>query len=237
MNDLGLFYYGRGRYQDAEKILGQMTELVPDNSSGYTNLGAAYWMDGQYANAAINYERSLALRPTASAYSSLGTVYFFQDRCSEAVPLMEKASQLLPKNDQVWGNLGDVYGCDPNGKGKAAEAYRRAVQLGEGRLSVNPNDAEALGRVALYLARLGDRNDALAKIRRALQLAPASRSVAWHAALTYELVNHREQALQSVRAALLAGQPIQEVSHEPALAKLRVDPRYSQLIGDRAKTR
>ena len=29
---------------------------------------------------------------------------------------MEKASEILPKNDQVWGNLGDVYGCSPNGK-------------------------------------------------------------------------------------------------------------------------
>ena len=237
MNDLGVFYYRRGRYQDAEKILQRTTELVPDNSLGYTNLGGTYWMDGQYANAAISYEKSLALRPTASAYTSLGTVYFFQDRCSEAVPLMEKASQLLPKNDQVWGNLGDVYGCAPNGKEKAAEAYRRAVQMGEGRLSVNPNDAEALGRVALYLARLGEKNDAMVKIKRAVQLAPASRSVAWHAALTYELANQREQALQSVRAALLAGQPVQEVSHEPALAKLRMDPRYAQLMVDRtAKT-
>jgi tetratricopeptide (TPR) repeat protein/TolB-like protein len=233
MNDLGLFYYGRGRYQDAEEILQRMTELVPDNSSGYTNLGAAYWMDGQYAKAAISYEKSLALRPTASAYSSLGAVYFFQDRCSEAVPLMEKAVQLLPKNDQVWGNLGDVYGCAPNGKRQAAEAYRRAVQLGEGRLSVNPNDAEALGRVALYLARLGEKNDAVVKIKRAVQLAPASRSVAWHAALTYELANQRDQALQAVRAVLKAGQPVQEVSHEPALAKLRADPRYAQIVVDR----
>jgi len=237
MSDLGLFYYGRGRYQDAVRMFQRVTALVPDNNSGYTNLGAVYWMDGQYANAAISYERSLALRPTAAAYSSLGTVYFFQDRCSEAVPLMEKASELLPKNDQVWGNLGDVYGCAPNGKGKAVEAYQRAVQLAEGRLAVNPKDAEALSRVALYQARLEQRSDAVVKIKRAVQLAPSSRSVIWHAALTYELSNQREQALESIRAALQAGQPVQEVSHEPTLAKLRADPRYARLMADRgAKT-
>jgi serine/threonine protein kinase/tetratricopeptide (TPR) repeat protein len=233
MMDLGLFYYGRGRYPDAAGIFQRMTELVPDNSSGYTNLGSVYWMNGQYANAAISYEKSLALRPTASAYSSLGTVYFFQDRCSEAVPLMEKASDIQPKSDQVWGNLGDVYGCAPNGREKAAQAYRRAVQLGEERLKVNPNDAETLGRVALYRARLGDRNNAVVTIRRALQLAPTSRSVAWHAALAYELAGQRELALASVRAALQAGQPVQEVSHEPALAMLRSDPRYAQLMAGR----
>jgi tetratricopeptide (TPR) repeat protein len=234
MNDLGLFYYGRGRYQDAIKIFQRMTELVPDNSSGYTNLAAVYWMNGQYTNAAISYEKSLALRPTASAYSSLGTVYFFLDRCPEAVPLMEKASEILPKNDQVWGNLGDVYGCSPNGKEKAAQAYRRAAQLGEERLVVNPNDAEALGRVALYRARLGEKGDAVVKTRRAVQLEPTSRSVVWNAALTYELAGQRELALESVRAALQAGQPVQEVSHEPALAKLRSDPRYARLMADHA---
>jgi tetratricopeptide (TPR) repeat protein len=152
------------------------------------------------------------------------------DRCSEAVPLMEKASQLLPKNDQVWGNLADVYRCSPNGKDKAEQAYRRAVQLGEDRLAVNPNDAEALGRVALYRARLGESADAIAKTKRAVQLAPTSRPVAWHAALAYELAGQRELALELVRAALKLGQPVQEVSHEPALAKLRLDPRYGQLM-------
>jgi serine/threonine protein kinase/tetratricopeptide (TPR) repeat protein len=234
MSDLGLFYYSRGRYPDAAAIFQRMTELVPGNSSGYTNLGAVYWMNGQYTNAAISYEKSLALRPTASAYSSLGTVYFFQDRCSEAVPLMEKASELLPKNDQVWGNLADVYGCSPNGKGKALKAYRRAVQLAEERLAVNPNDAEVLGRVALYEARLGGKTDAVVKTKRAVQLAPTNRSVEWHAALTYELTNQRELALESVRTALQAGQPVQEVSHEPALSKLRADPRYVQLMADHA---
>jgi tetratricopeptide (TPR) repeat protein len=230
MDDLGLFYYGRGRYREAEDIFKRMTELVPGNSSGYTNLGAVYWMDGHYTDAAISYEKSLSLRPSASAYSSLGTVYFFLDRCTEAVPLMEKASGIQPKSDQVWGNLGDVYGCSSNGKDKAAQAYRRAVQLGEERLAVNPKDAEALGRVALYQSRLGEKADAVAKTKRAVRLAPTSRSVAWHAALTYELAGERELALQSVRSALEAGQPLQEVSHEPALANLRLDPRYARLI-------
>jgi Flp pilus assembly protein TadD len=216
------------------KIFQRTTELVPDNSSGYTNLGAAYWMDGQYKDAAISYEKSLALRPTASAYSSLGTVYFFLDRCAEAVPLMEKATGILPKNDQVWGNLADVYMFAPNGKEKAAQAYRRALHLSEALLLVNPKDAEALGRTALYRARLGEKSEAVVRIRRAVQLAPTSRAVIWNAVLTYELADQRDAALESVRAALQFGQPMQEVSHEPALAKLRLDPRYAQLAAEHA---
>jgi tetratricopeptide (TPR) repeat protein len=224
MNDLGLFYYRRGRFQDAEPVIRRITQLFPDNSSGYSNLAAVHWMDGQYTKAAPSYERSLALRPTASAYSSLGTVYFFMDRCAEAVPLMEKATELLPRNDAVWSNLGDVYVCSPNGQHKAAEAYRHAEQLGQERLSINTNDAETLGHVALNEAHLGNTKDAIAKAKRAVKLAPSSRSVAWHATLAYELAGQRDLALEALRAALRAGEPAWEVEIEPALKNLRAEP-------------
>ena len=229
-NDLGLFYYRRGRYMDAEPVIRRITEIVPDNSSGYTNLGAVYWMDGKYAEAAASYEKSLALRPTASAYSSLGTVYFFLDRCAEAVPLMEKATELLPRSDQVWGNLGDVYACSPNARDRAAESYRRAAQLGQERLKVNPQDAETLSRVALYAARLGNKADAIAKTKESVKLAPSSRSVAWHATLAYELAGQRDLAFEALQAALRAGQPTQEIEREPTLKDLRSDARYARLM-------
>ncbi|MBV8841418.1 MAG: protein kinase [Bryobacterales bacterium] len=224
--DLGLFYYRRGRYKDALPTLQRVTALAPDYSSGYTNLAGAYWMSGDYQNAAVSYEKSLALRPTASAYSSLGTVYYFLDRCPEAVPLMEKASEMLPKNDQVWANLGDVYACSPNGAGKALDAYKNALKLGNQQLAINSKDAEVLSRVALYQARLGNYGEAVPNTRRALKLAPGDRAVAWHAALAYELAGQRELALDAIRSAIRLGQPLQEINREPALAGLRADPRY-----------
>jgi len=183
--DLGMFYYRQGRNKQAISLLQQVTQLAPDNSSGYTGLGAAYWTDGQLENAATNFKKSVDLRPTYSAYSSLGTVYFFLDRCADAIPLMEQALKLAPKNDQVWGNLGDAYACLPGTKDKAAPAYRRAVQLGQDRLAVNPNEPEVLSVVALYQAKLGEKAMALANIEKARKLAPASRKVAWEATLVY----------------------------------------------------
>jgi tetratricopeptide (TPR) repeat protein len=224
--DLGMFYYRRGRYSDAVPILRRVTALAPDYSSGYTNLAAVYWMSGDYQNAAASYEKSLSLRPTASAYSSLGTVYYFQDRCPEAVPMMEKASELLPKNDQVWANLGDVYACSPNGSAKAREAYTRALQLGQERMAINAKDAETLSRVALYHARLGHKQEAIARTKKALALSAENRAVAWHAALAYELAGQRDLALREIDAAIRLGQPPQEINREPALAGLRADPRY-----------
>lgn len=228
--DLGMFYYRQGRYADAVPQLQRVTELAPDNSSGYTGLGAVYWMQGQYENAAANFKRSIALRPTATAYTSLGTIYFFMGRCADAVPQMQRAVELLPKRDQLWGNLGDAYTCVPGKQSQAVDAYKRAAQLAQTVAAVNPKDSDVLSRVALYRARLGNKSEAQAEIRKARQLAPANRDVLWNAVLVYELGGQRDQALAALKAALKAGQPVEEVRREPALEKLRKDPRYAALV-------
>jgi len=228
---LGGFYFRRGRYREAINYFRQVTELAPDNAAGYSNLGSVYYSAGQYADAEASFKKSIALRPTANAYSSLGTMYFFTDRCADAVPMMEKAANLVPKSEQVWGNLGDAYSCAPADKDKARGAYQRGVQLGQDRLAVNGKDADVLGRVALYQARLGDRAS-LANIAKARQLAPDNRQVAWHATLVYELAGQRDAALAALGAALKAGQAADEVRREPALTALRADPRFSRLMAE-----
>ena len=80
--DLSMFYYRQGRYTEAVPLLQRVTDLAPDNNSGYTALGAVFWMQGQYENAANHSGNRSDLRPTASAYTSLGTIYFFMGRCS-----------------------------------------------------------------------------------------------------------------------------------------------------------
>jgi len=234
LNSLGGFYYRRGRYQDAVQVFEQVTQLAPDNSQGYTNLGATNAMAEQYVAAADNFKKSLTLRQSASAYSNLGTIYFFLGRCPEAVPLMEQARQLAPKSEQMWGNLGDAYACDPGRKADAKLAYQRAVQLGRERLAVNGNDGETLSLVALYQAKLGDNSKALAEIQRARRIAPGSRKVLWEAALVYELAGNRNEALAALAGAIHGGQPLDEVRGEPALAKLRTDPRYQTLMAGTA---
>ena len=234
LNAVGGFYFRRGRYTDAIPLFQKITELAPGNSQGFTNLGATYAMLGQYENAAVDFKQSLTLRPSASAYSNLGTIYFFLGHCAEAVPVMEKASQLTPKSEQVWGNLGDAYTCLPGRGSDAKLAYRRAVQLGQARLAVNANDGETLSVVALYEAKLGEKSKALENVQKARRLEPGSRKVQWEAALIYELAGQRDHALDALQTAIRGGQPLDEVRVEPALASLRGDPRYERIIAGAA---
>ena len=230
VNSLGGFFYRRGRYQDAIPLFRKVTELAPDNSQGYTNLGATNAMAGQYDAAADNFKKSLALRPNASAYTNLGTIYYFLGRCAEAVPMMKQASDLSPKSEQMWGNLGDAYACVPGRREDADRAYQRAVELGQQHLAVNPDDGETLSVVALYQAKLGHQMKALANIQRARKLAPGSRKVLWEAALVYELAGNRNEALAALNSAIRDGQPLDQVRGEPALTNLRTDPRFQKLM-------
>ena len=230
VNSLGGFFYRRGRYQDAIPLFRKVTELAPDNSQGYTNLGATNAMAGQYDAAADNFKKSLALRPSASAYTNLGTIYYFLGRCVEAVPMMKQASDLSPKSEQMWGNLGDAYACVPGRREDADRAYQRAVELGQQHLAVNPDDGETLSVVALYQAKLGHKLKALANIQKARRLAPGSRKVLWEAALVYELAGNRNEALAALNSAIRDGQPLDQVRGEPALTNLRTDPRFQKLM-------
>jgi len=228
--DLGMFYYRQNRYPEALPLLRSVTDLAPDNNSGYTGLGAVYWMQGQYENAAASFKKSLDLRPTATAYTNLGTIYFFLGRCADAIQPMRKAVELLPKRDQLWGNLGDAYACEPGKKADAVKAYQQALKLAEAGALVNPKDADVLSRESLYRARLGNKVQAEAQIRKARRLAPGNRDVLWNAALVYELAGQRDHALEVLKSAIQAGQPLEEVRREPALANLRKDPRYGTLV-------
>ena len=98
---------------------------------------------------------------------------------------------------------------------------------------MNANDGETLSLVALYQAKLGDKTKALENIQKARGLAPGSRKVQWEAALIYELAGQRDRALDALQAAIRAGQPLDEVRGEPALAKLRADPRYQQMVASK----
>jgi len=231
--DLGMFYYRQGRYPEAVPLLQRVTEIAPDNNSGFTGLGAVYWMQGNYDNAIRSYKRSLELRKSASAFTSLGTIYFFMGRCEDAVGEMQKAVDLVPTRDQFWGNLGDALACVPGRKAAGDQAYRRAIDLAKAVLVVNSKDADVLSRVALYHARLGNKLEAGAQIKKARQLAPANRDVMWNAALVYEMDGQRDLALAALKDAIQAGQPVEEVRREPALTELRKDPRYRRLVPEK----
>jgi len=90
--------------------------------------------------------------------------------CESAVPLLERVVTEYADNGNVWGLLGKCRSESAEWEG-AAEAYKEALKLGfqpwDLDLDLNPNDM--MVRIAAVYAQAGDREKALAWLRRGVE--------------------------------------------------------------------
>jgi len=227
---LGLFYRKYGRYKEAEIELQEAARQAPDSPQAFTNLGALHLTTGRYAEAAQFLKSSIALQPTGSAYSNLGTAYYHQGCYADAARMMERAIEKGMNNYRMSGNLAETYLLVPELRDRASGAFRRAIELAERELSRSPTNAELLGMLAGYSARLGQKPQALAQIRQALAQAPKNVNVLFRVALAYEIIGERASALKWLGEAVKGGLPTSgEVRQAQALEALRMDPAYRKL--------
>jgi len=230
---LGLFYFNRGRYEDAARIFRAAVDLSPDGFLGYSNLGGAYVMQGRFAEAIEPLKTSLAIRPSSSAYSNLGTAYYDLRRYRDAASTYEEAVKRDPRDYALWGNLGDAYYWTPGEQSKAPAAYEKAVTLAEEQLAVNPKDPLLRSYLATYQAMLGDRHAALASIDQAFRPAPRDPELMFNAALVYTQFGEQDEALKWLGKAVAAGYPVADLRDTPNFSRLQSDARFQKILQTR----
>jgi eukaryotic-like serine/threonine-protein kinase len=233
-SQLAVFYSSQQRDADAEKFFRKVTELAPDGPIGYRNLGATLFRLGRKTDAEVMIKKSLAIRPTVQALSNLGALMMFMGRYSEAVHAMEDTAKMAPaeapNNYLVWGNLGDAYWLSKASPEKSRAAWTTAVQIAERQLSGTKVDAELLGLLAKYQAKLGHPAESHARATQALAYAPESAMVHYQAGLAHALLGEKEQGFAELKAAIERGYSINEIQVAPELASLRSDPRFEGII-------
>ena len=223
--NLATFYFGRQRYADAEPLYRNSIELSPDNHLPYRNLGAMLIALGRNQEAESLLLKARALNPTARAASNLGTLYMFEGRYREAVPILEQAADLAPKevpNEyRIWGNLGDAYWMSGEPDDKRIPAYRKAIEIGLRLRGTEPHPAEIDAMFAEYFAKLGDKQQAHERAALALKAAPENARVHYEVAKAHAVLGEDDMALQELKEALGLGYPGDEVRREPEFKKLR----------------
>ena len=229
---LGYFYYIYGRNVEAEKMYRRSTELMTENVLDYNNLIAIYYLLGQNDQAEAMFEKSIAIKPGSDAYSNMGLIYFMQRRYADALAMYEEAIELAVGEDThvIWANLADSYRYTPGYSEKAPEAYQHAIQLAEKELDIDPGNAQLRSSLAVFHAKSGDPNNALAEISEARRLAPNDVPVILDCVLVFEIVNQRDQAIQALQEYIERGGSIKEVRDHPDLSGLRADSRYQKLV-------
>jgi eukaryotic-like serine/threonine-protein kinase len=226
-NALGNFYLRRDDYQKAVAMFTKVTELAPEGYAGYVNLGATYNDMGRYRDAIAPLKKSLTLRPIYASYVNLGTAYFYLRDYQQSAAAAKEAIKLDPNQYVVWGNLGEALYYS-GAKAESVPNYRKAIELAQQDLKVNPQDSGILADLANYYAMLGQTQQAHDYLDRALQHSRNDKEILAVAAVVHNELGETGLAREWLNKALLAGYPESQARDEPALQNLFTEPQKTE---------
>jgi serine/threonine-protein kinase len=226
---LGIVHHSQGHYKEAEQAFRLSIELEPDSSNAYANLNDALLRQGRGEEALQVVQQGLRVRPNAMLYTNLGNALFQRGDYVGAASAFERAVTPpagRPNSYLNWANLGDTLLWIPGREAEARSAYAKAKELLAPRLARAPGNVTWLSRMGLYAARSGDGDGAMQMTAKALAMAPKNADAHFRAALAYELLHHRELALDALAQAKRLGYPASAIEAEPDFVALRRDARY-----------
>jgi tetratricopeptide (TPR) repeat protein len=133
-------------YEDAIPLLESGLKIAPQRADLHAALGESYFMSGKTEKAIDEFQRLVAVDPSARSYAFLGLAYRHLGRFDEARKYFEEGLKKDPRNAACLFNMGFIEEHQGN--------YARADQLFQDALRSNPKFADAL----LELANLRTRD-------------------------------------------------------------------------------
>ena len=238
-NDLGRFLLETGRPYEAIEAFARVTYLAPNNSWGFSNLGAARFGVGDFEGAIREWRHALEIDSESGALSNMGTAYFFLRDYQAAADMYREAIAQAPSDFRLWLNLGDALrfvdmpapgATTPAGAvTDARAAYQRAIDLAAREQVINPSEALAVSAQAMAFAFLGQLERAESLMAKALEIEDSDPEVLYDLALTSISLGRPEQALEGMSRAVALGYAKILLDHDPMFDPLRGDPRFQQL--------
>ena len=129
-----------------------------------------------------------------------------------------------------WANLGDAKRLARRPRAEVEEAYRQSLRLLETELESQAENPTLRSRRALLLAKLSDRDSARSDLLWISSLEDATGDVLHRAALAWEFLGERAEALRALENAFAKGLSATEVRSDPDLAELRGDREFVTLL-------
>ena len=146
--------------------------------------------------------------------------------------MFEKALAIDKNDHRVWGNLAAAQSLVPGREAAARETIRKAAELAEEQLKIDPRSAPVLAAAADYRSMTGERGKALAYLASALGVDPENVDIQYRAAQVHEQLGNRKDALVWLGKALAKGYPRASVEASPTFRKLREDPEYQKILSE-----
>jgi eukaryotic-like serine/threonine-protein kinase len=232
---LGSFFSDSNRYLEAIEQYTAALALAPNNAFVHRLLGNAHLLLGRHEEARSAYQRSLAIRPSAAAYSNIGNVYMELRRFPEAIEAFEQAAELaeLPEDRcPVQANLARAYSWASGRRGDARAAFEVAARSCREETETQGSSGDDWLWLAYSMAALSDREASLAALDKAQSLAPGRAHTLEFAARVYNLLGERERALDALDLAVREGYSLAELRSNVEFDDLREDARFRSLLDE-----
>jgi tetratricopeptide (TPR) repeat protein len=192
-----------GRLADAVKEAQEFIRLLPGNAEVPTArdlMGRALALQGQYDPAVEQFTLLTHARPKdPGPYVSIGDSRLRQRRVEEAIASYESALRLRPGDPDILVQLGLALGA----AGRRAEASRAFG----GAAAARPTDIRLLNLWGRSLAAEGRYMDAVAPMRRLVELAPSDNTAADNLRIMEQLAARQQALLPGAGAAAVPGRP------------------------------
>lgn len=228
-NNLGVFYYKQGRLKEAAEAFRKVTEVAPNNIRGFNNLGGVYFGMGMNEEALGAFDKSLAIQPNFTAFTNLGTFYYYEKNYSEAIRMYERALDLRQTDFRSWGPLGYAYYWSGKDSSKVREYMEMAIELAEKELEIRPNDPEVLTQLAGYHVVIGNKEKCRELLRQLPSLAKMDDDTRVSVIHLYEQLGNRDAALQWAEKSLISGYSLEKLESLEGVEDLLEDPHMKKL--------
>ncbi|HJX83582.1 MAG TPA: tetratricopeptide repeat protein [Candidatus Angelobacter sp.] len=227
---LAQFYFNNSRFDNAAQQYKRAITIDPDNSALHSSLGAAYEETGRSGQAVAEFQEAIRLEPTVAAYVNLGVHLLNARRFPEAIESFQRATAKDPQDYRGYGGLARAYFWATGQRPLALKTYRKAIELAEQKLIVNPDDPDVNLMLAVYRAMLGEENEALYRLDLARQSQPDEPEVAFWAAVVNLQLGDQARALARLRQARSMNYSSAEIMGAPELDSLHADPEFRQIM-------
>lgn len=149
---------------------------------------------GDHTGAMHDIETSLRYAKSFAAYQSLGVLLTHVGRHAEALPHLDRAAKMEPRNAQVMTLLGNCH----NALGNVQDAIRTYLEV----THIDPNRSEAFTNLCGLLCHTGQIDMAISSGEIAIRLSPDDADARYNLAVAYELGKRRVDALIACGEAL-----------------------------------
>lgn len=140
---------GERRYQDAVHEYEWLVKALPDEAEIHSNLGIAYYLSENYAQAIIAFRGALSTNSDLLAANLfLGVSYLRLNEADEAIAPLRKALRLAPDNSETRLTLGTAY--------LSQRRYLDAINEFDEALGAQPQNLEIWYQLGKTYLKLGD---------------------------------------------------------------------------------